>query len=143
MALGNAASVIWQATASASKPFALRRVRLSSNGLGSTQLVVPLQLVTYVTGTSTNGTAATPTAKTKGISTAASTAWYVNSSTLGTTPTILWQDSWNTASFYDLLEANPDLQEEFPVSTVLALIVPSAPGAGITYASNIDYVEYG
>ena len=50
------AFVICQGTNSASKPIRLKRLRLGSSNTGSTQQVVPLQLVYYATGTGSGGT---------------------------------------------------------------------------------------
>lgn len=142
-ALANSASVIWQGTLSASKPIRLKRIRMASNATGSTQLVVPLQIVTYATGTATGGSTPTPTPVDKGVTTAASTAFRTMTATLGTTPTVLWSDAWNDANPYDNVEGLLEIQEEFPVSTILAMIVPSAPGAGIQIVGSLWFEEFG
>lgn len=139
------ASVIVQGANSASKPIRLKRIQLQSNQTGSTQQVVQVQLVTYATGTSTGGT--TPTAQPKddglvGVYTAA-TSFRAGTATMGTTPTnkAMWQ--WNTANPFDIVEGLEALQDEFGVSKVWALIIPTAPAASFSLTGILEFEEFG
>lgn len=143
IALPAAANVIWQATTSAAKPISFNRIDLETNQLGNTQTILPLQLVTYVTKTSTNGHALTPLPTSHGLTATLTTSWYGNTITLGTTPTIIWAKNWNGVNPLDLVQAVPQLQDEFPVSTTIALILASTAGAGIFYTATVYYNEYG
>jgi hypothetical protein len=144
VALPNSASVIWQITAGSIKPIALRRLQFTTNALGSSQANFPLQLVTYATGTSTNGHALTVKPKSRGLTVTIASTAYGNTATMGTTPSVLYTWMWNDVNPYDLLEGHPDLQDEFPAAIVLAMIQPtSSPGSGIVYSGSVDYVEYG
>lgn len=143
IALPNAANVIWQATTSAGKPIKFNRIKLGTNQLGNSQTTLPLQLVTYATGTSTNGHALTPKPTDSGLTATLATTWYGNTITMGTTPTIIWADNWNGVNPFDLVQVVPELADEFPVSTAVALILAAGAGAGITYTSTVYYNEYG
>lgn len=141
-AITNAATVVWQATLSAAKPIRLKRVELQSSQTGSTQAVISLQLGTYATGTSTAGVTPTPKAVDRGISTAASTAFRCLTATLGTTFTFLdgWQ--WNGANPFDMVYGLTEIQTEFAVSTVVAMIIQTAAGTP-SLTGKVTFEEFG
>ena len=139
------AFVVLQGTNSASKPTRLKRIELQSNQTGSTQQIVQIQLVTYATATGTGGT--TPTATTiddalVGVYTP-STTFRAGTATMGTTPTNkkLWQ--WNTANPFDLVDGLLEIQAEFAVSKVWALIIPTAPGVSFSITGTVAFEEFG
>ena len=139
------AFVVAQGTNSASKPIRLKRIQLQSNQTGSTQQTVQVELITYATGTSTGGT--TPTAAAEddalvGVYTP-STAFRAGTATMGTTPTnkIMWY--WNTANPFDIVDGLQELQTEFAVSKVWAVIIPTAPGVSFSLAGTINFEEFG
>lgn len=142
-AITNAATVIAQLTTSASKPIRLKRIELQSNQTGSTQSIISLQLGTYATGTSTGGVTPTPRAVDRGITTAASTAVRCLTATLGTTFTVFDAYQWNGANPFDMVYGLTEIQWEFPVSTALAIIIPSAPGSTPSLTGKITYEEFG
>src|SRR5580692_4157318 len=119
------AFVVLQGTNSSSKPIRLKRIQLQSNQTGSTQQTVQVQLITYATATSTGGT--TPTAAPVddglvGVYTP-STGFRAGTATLGTTPANKSMWYWNTANPFDIVEGLLELQDEFSVSKVWALII--------------------
>ena len=139
------AFVVLQGTNSASKPVRLKRIQLQSNQTGSTQQTVQVQLITYATATSTGGT--TPTAAPEddalvGVYTPA-TGFRAGTATLGTTPTnkIMWY--WNTANPFDIVDGLQELQTEFAVSKVWALIIPTAPSASFSLTGTVNFEEFG
>ena len=137
--------VIAQGTNSASKPIKLKRVELESNQTGSTQQTVQVELVTYATATSTGGTTPTATAVDDalvGVYTPA-TSFRAGTATLGTTPTVKKSWYWNTANPFDLVLGLQELQHEFGVSKVWALVIPSAPAASFSLTGTISFEEYG
>lgn len=141
-AITNAATVVWQATVAAGKPIRIKRIELQSNQTGSTQTVIPLQLGTYATGTSTAGVTPTPRAVDRGITTAASTAFRCLTATLGTTFTINKDWQWNGATPFDMVFGLQEIQLEYAVSTVVALIIPSASGTP-SLTGNVVFEEFG
>lgn len=139
------AFVIAQGTNSASKPIRLKRIQLQSNQTGSTQQTVQVQLVTYGTATGTGGT--TPTAAPEddalvGVYTPA-TAFRAGTATLGTTPANKMMWYWNTANPFDIVDGLQELQTEFAVSKVWALIIPSAPAASFSLTGTVNFEEFG
>lgn len=141
------ATMLVQGTNSSSKPTRLKRIQLQSNNLGSAQQPVTLQLITYATATSTGGT--TPTAQPEddalvGVYTP-STLFRVNTTTMGTTPTVKFTYTWNSANPFDLLDGLEELQTEFAVSKVWALIIPTAgiPTAAMSVTGTINFEEFG
>lgn len=141
-AITNAATVVAQLTVAAGKPIRLKRIELQSNQTGSTQTVIPLQLGTYATGTSTAGVTPTPKAVDRGVTTAASTAARCITATLGTTFTFLDSYQWNGANPFDMVYGLSEIQYEFAVSTVLALIIPSASGTP-SITGKLTFEEFG
>lgn len=145
LSIATSATVLVQGTNSASKPIRLKRIECESNQTGSTQQTVLLQLVTYATGTATGGT--TPTAvpvddALVGVYSPA-TAFRVNTTTLGTTPTNKQQWYWNTANPFDIVLGLVELQAEFAVSKVWAILIPTAPAAGFNMTGTIHFEEFG
>lgn len=141
----SAASVVAQGVNSSAKPIKILRWEIQSNQNGSNQQLVQLQLVTYATATSTGGSQ--PTAQPEddalvGVYTPA-TLFRVNTTTLGTTPTNKWSYTWNTANPVDLVNGLPQLQTEFAVSKVWALIIPSAPTNSFALTGTIHFEEFG
>ena len=145
LSITTAPTVILQGTNSSSKPIRLKRIQLMSNQLGANQQSVLIQLVTYATATSTGGT--TPTAQPEddalvGVYTAATT-FRAGTTTMGTTPTNKEMWSWNTVNPFDLVLGLPELQTEFAVSKVWALIIPSAPSAAFSLTGIVNFEEFG
>ena len=141
-AITNAATVVAQLTVSAGKPIRLKRIELQSNQTGSTQTVIPLQLGTYATGTSTAGVTPTPRATNRGISTAASTAARCLTATLGTTFTINNDWQWNGATPFDMVFGLLETQPEYAASTVVAVIIPAASGTP-SLTCKLTFEEFG
>ena len=139
------ASVILQGTNSAGKPVRLKRIELESNQTGSTQQTVQLELVTYATATSTGGTtpSATPVDDALVGTYTPATAFRAGTATMGTTPTVKKSWYWNTANPFDLVLGLPELQHEFGVSKVWALIIPSSPGASFSLTGTVSFEEFG
>lgn len=139
------ASVIIQGTNSGSKPIRLKRIQLQSNQTGSTQQTVQVQLITYATGTSTGGT--TPTAVPVDDALVGTyspaTAFRAGTATMGTTPTNKSMWYWNTANPFDIVEGLLELQDEFAVSKVWALIIPTAPAASFSLTGTVNFEEFG
>jgi hypothetical protein len=145
LTIATSATLLVQGTNSASKPIRLKRIQLQSNQTGSTQQTVNIQLVTYATASSTGGT--TPTAAPVddalvGVYTPA-TAFRVNTTTLGTTPTSKAMWYWNTANPFDIVEGMVELQDEFAVSKVWALVIPTAPATSFSCTGTINFEEFG
>jgi hypothetical protein len=145
LTISTAATVILQGTNSASKPVRLKRIQMQSNQTGSTQQTVLVQLITYATATSTGGT--TPTAAPVddalvGVYTPA-TAFRAGTTTLGTTATNKAQWYWNTANPFDITEGMVEIQDEFAVSKVWALIIPTAPAASFNLTGTVNFEEFG
>lgn len=138
-----APTVILQGTNSASKPVRMKRIQLQSNNTGSTQQVILLSLGYYATGTAGGATpVAVPVDEgLTGVYTP-STAFKAITTTMGTTFTnkITWQ--WNTANPFDLVDGLSELQDEFPVSKVWALILPAAPTA-FSLTGTVNFEEFG
>ena len=141
-AITNAATVVAQGTNSASKPVRLKRIELQSNQTGSTQTVIPVQLGTYATGTSTAGVTPTPKAVDRGITTAASTAFRCLTATLGTTFTVIDAYQWNGANPFDMVFGLTEIQYEFAVSAVWAIIIPAASGTP-SLTGKLTFEEFG
>lgn len=141
-AITNAATVLAQGTLSASKPMRLKRIELQSNQTGSTQSVITVSLGKYATATSTGGV--TPTAKPvdTGNTVSGSTTWRCLTATLGTTFTQWDEWQWNGANPFDMVFGLLETQYEISVSTVLALIVPTASGTP-SITGKITYEEFG
>lgn len=141
VAVTAAPTVLCQLTLAASKPIRLKRIELSSNMTGSTQSIVQLQLGTYSSGTA-GGTTITPKAVDRGITTAALTAVKAVTTTMGTTFAALdgWQ--WNGANPFDMVFGLTEIQYEFPVSAVVALIIETAPTA-FTASGKLTFEEFG
>ena len=139
------AFLVLQGTNSASKPIRLKRLRLSSNQTGSTQQTVLVEVVTYATGSSTGGTTPTAVPIDDGLVGVYSpaTAFRAGTATLGTTPTNKWQDYWNTANPFDIVEGLEAIQDELGVSKVWAIIIPSAPGTSFSLAGTVYFEEFG
>ena len=140
-----APTVVVQATNSASKPVRIKRIQIQSNQTGATQQTVLLQLITYATATSTGGT--TPTANAVddalvGVYSPA-TAFRVGTTTLGTTPTNKAQWYWNTANPFDITEGMSEIQDEFPVSKIWAILIPVAPSAPFNLTGTLNFEEFG
>lgn len=140
-----APTVVLQGTNSASKPIRLKRIQIQSNQTGATQQTVLLQLITYATGTSTGGT--TPTAAAVddalvGVYSPA-TAFRAGTTTMGTTPTNKAQWYWNTANPFDITEGMVELQDEFAVSKVWAIIIPTAPSSPFNLTGTVNFEEFG
>lgn len=145
VSITTAPTVVLQGTNTASKPVRLKRIQLQSNQTGSTQQVVQLELITYATGTGVGGT--TPAAQPEddalvGVYTPATT-FRAGTTTMGTTPTVKAQWQWNTANPFDLVLGLSELQTEFAVSKVWALIIPVAPGATFNLSGTVNFEEFG
>lgn len=145
VSITSAPTVIIQGTNSASKPVRLKRIQLQSNQTGATQQTVNVQLITYATATSTGGT--TPTAAPVddalvGVYTPA-TGFRAGTTTLGTTPTNKGMWYWNTANPFDITEGMVEIQDEFAVSKVWALIIPTAPASPFSLTGLINFEEFG
>lgn len=139
------ASVLLQGTNSSGKPTRLKRIRLSSNQTGSTQQTVLVQVVTYATGTSSGGSARTAVPVDDGLVGVytPATSFYAATATMGTTPTNKFEDYWNTANPFDIVEGLLEIQDEFAVSKVWALIIPTAPGSSFSAVGTVYYEEFG
>ena len=145
IAVPTSAFVVIQGTNSASKPTRLKRIQFQSNQPGANQQIVQLQLITYATATSTAGT--TPAAQPVddalvGVYTPA-TLFRAGTATLGTTPTnkMMWQ--WNTANPFDIVDGLQELQDEFAVSKVWAVIIPAAPAVTFNLTGILNFEEFG
>ena len=138
-----APTVILQGTNSASKPVRLKRIQLQSNNLGSNQQSVILSLGYYATGTAGGSTpVAVPVNEgLTGIYTPATTFKAITT-TMGTTFTNKMSWQWNTANYFDLVDGLLELQDEFPVSKVWALIIPVAPTA-FSLTGTVNFEEFG
>jgi hypothetical protein len=138
-----APTVILQGTNSASKPVRLKRIQLQSNNTGASQQVIPVSLGYYATGTAGGSTpVAVPVDEgLTGVYTAA-TIFKAITATMGTTFTnkMTWQ--WNTANYFDIVDGLLELQDEFPVSKVWAIILPVAPVA-FSLTGTVNYEEFG
>lgn len=141
-AITNAATVIAQLTASAGKPVRLKRIELQSNQTGSTQSIIPVALGTYTTATSTGGVTPTPKAVDRGVTTAAATAARCLTATMGTTFAQLDEWQWNGANPFDMVLGLTEMQYEFAVSSIIALIIPSASGTP-SLTGKITFEEFG
>lgn len=141
-AITNAATVLAQLTASAGKPIRLKRIELQSNQTGSTQSIIPVQLGTYTTATSTAGVTPTPKAVDRGVTTAAATAARCLTATLGTTFAVIDSYQWNGANPFDMVFGLTEIQYEFAVSSIVALIIPSAAGTP-SITGKLTFEEFG
>lgn len=141
-AITNAATVLAQLTCSAGKPVRLKRIELQSNQTGSTQAIIPVSLGTYTTATSTGGVTPTPKAVDRGNTVAAATAARCLTATLGTTFAQLDEWQWNGANPFDMVFGLSETQYEFAVSSIIALIVPSASGTP-SLTGKITFEEFG
>lgn len=141
-AITNAATVVAQLVVAAGKPVRLKRIELQSNQTGSTQTVIPLQLGTYATLTSTAGVTPTPKAVDRGVTTAASSAMRCLTATLGTTLTVLDSYQWNGANPFDMVYGLTEIQYEFSAAAVVALVIPSASGTP-SLTGKITFEEFG
>ena len=143
-AITAAPTVVLQGTNSASKPTRLKRIQLQSNQTGANQQIVQVELVTYATGTAagTTVTAATVNDAISAVYTPATTFKAITT-TMGTTPTnkIMWQ--WNTANPFDIVDGLLELQDEFAVSKVWAIIIPVAPSVGFNLTGTVNFEEFG
>lgn len=145
IAITAAPTVVLQGTNSASKPIRLKRIQLESNQTGATQQTVQVQLITYATATSTGGT--TPTAAPEddalvGVYTPA-TGFRAGTTTLGTTATNKESWYWNTANPFDITLGMVELQTEFAVSKVWALIMPAGPASPFNLTGTVNFEEFG
>lgn len=142
-AITNAPTVLAQGTLAATKPVRLKRIELQSNQTGSTQSVIQLQLGTYTTGTSTAGVQPVAKAVDRGVTTAALTLWRCLTATMGTTFAVLdgWQ--WNGANPFDMVFGLTEIQYEFAISAIIALIIPTAPGSTPSISGKITFEEFG
>lgn len=138
-----AATVILQGTNSASKPIRLKRIQLQSSNNGSNQQVILLSLGYYATATSA-GTTVTAVPVDEGLTGVytPATTFKAITTTLGTTFTNKMSWQWNTANPFDIVDGLLELQDEFPVSKVWALILPTAPVAFLL-TGTVNYEEFG
>src|SRR5579859_1734262 len=140
------ASVVIQGSNSSAKPTRLKRIEIQSSQTGSNQQVVTLQLVTYATGTASGGTARTAAAEDDSLVGvyAPATSWYAATATIGTTPTVKKTWQWNTANPFDYVAGLLELQTEFAVSKVWAIIIPvTPPGGSFSLTGTVNYEEFG
>lgn len=137
------AFLILQGTNSSAKPIRLKRIQLQSNQTGATQQVITVQLGTYTTGSSTGGTTPTATPVDLGSNYTPATSFRAGTSTLGTTLANISQWQWNTANPFDIVEGLEALQDEFQVSKVWALVIPTAPGTGFNLTGTVNFEEFG
>ena len=125
-----APTVILQGTNSASKPTRLKRIELQSNNTGSTQQVVTVSLGYYATATAGGSTpVAVPVDEGLTGTYSPSTVFKAITTTMGTTFTNKQSWQWNTANPFDEVLGLLELQHEYPVSKVWAIILPTAPTA--------------
>jgi hypothetical protein len=142
-AITNAATIVWQATLTASKPIRLKRIELQSNQTGSTQTIIPLQLATWTTASGAGGVTPTPRAVDRGVTTAAVTAFRCLTATMPTTLLIVddeWQ--WNGANPFDVVFGLTEMQHEYAVSSIVALTIPTASGTP-SLTGALYYEEFG
>jgi hypothetical protein len=138
-----APTVILQGTNSASKPTRMKRIELQSSNTGSTQQIVTVSLGYYATGTAGGTTvAAVPVDEgLTGVYTP-STLFKAITTTMGTTFTNKKTWQWNTANPFDIVDGLLELQDEWPVSKVWALILPTAPVA-FSLTGTVHFEEFG
>lgn len=138
-----AATVIVQGTNSASKPTRLKRIELQSSNTGSTQQIVTISLGYYATGTA-GGSSPVAVPVDEGLTGTytPSTTFKANTTTMGTTFTNKQTWQWNTANPFDEVLGLLELQHEFPVSKVWAIILPTAPTA-FNLTGSVFYEEFG
>lgn len=138
-----APTVLIQGTNSAGKPVRLTRIELQSNNTGSNQQVTTVSLGYYATGTAGGSTpVGVPTDEgLTGVYTG-STVFKAVTTTMGTTFTNKKSWQWNTANPFDILNGLEKLQDEFPVSKVWAIILPTAPTA-FNLTGTVHYEEFG
>ena len=134
-----------QGTNSSGKPTRLKRFTLTSNNTGASQQTIELQLGTYATGSSTGGSSRTAVPVDHGLQGvySPSTAFYCGTATMGTTFTNIWSGYWNTANPFDWQEGMLEIQDEFPVSKVWAIITPAGPANGCSAALIVWFEEFG
>ena len=142
--IGTAATLVIQGTNSASKPIRLKRIELESNQTGSTQQTVQVQLITYGTA---SGSGSTPAAypidnALIGVYTPA-TGFRAGTATLGVTPTNVKMWYWNTANPFDIVLGLSELQHEFGVSKIWAIVIPTAPGTSFSLTGTVSFEEFG
>jgi hypothetical protein len=138
-----APTVLLQGTNSASKPIRLKRIQLQSDNTGVTQQVITVSLGYYSAATAGGATVvAVPVDEgLTGVYTGA-TVFKAITTTMGTsfTPKMSWL--WNTANYFDIVDGLQELQDEFPVSKVWAIILPVAPTA-FGLMGTVNYEEFG
>jgi hypothetical protein len=139
-AITNAATVVAQGTPSAAVPIRIHRIELQTNQTGSTQSIIPLQMGTYTTGTSTGGATPTPSPTLRRNTVAAASAWRVLTATMGTTFALLQEWQWNGATPFDMVFGKDATVPEIEVSKPWALIIPSASGTP-TVSGSITFEE--
>jgi hypothetical protein len=135
-------TVLVQGTCGSAKPIRLKRVRFTSNNTGASQQIVVIQFVFYASGTA-GGTTVAATPVNQGITYTPATLFKVNTTTLGTTPTVQWSDQWNTANPYDLTEGLLELQDEIPAAKAWAFLITPAPASAVSVSGDINFEEFG
>jgi hypothetical protein len=138
-----APTVIIQGTNSASKPVRAKRIEMQSSNTGSSQQVITVSLGFYATGTAGGSSpAAVPVDEgLTGVYTP-STTFKSITTTMGTTFTNKQSWQWNTANPFDEMLGLPELQHEWPVSKVWAIILPTAPTA-FSLTGTVFFEEFG
>lgn len=139
------AYVVIQGTNSSAKPVRLKRIEIQSNQTGSNQQTVQLELITYATGTSSGGASRTATPVDDALvgTYSPATSFYAGTATMGTTPTVKYSWYWNTANPWDEVKGLLELQDEFAVSKVWAIIMPSGPGTTFNLTGTVYFEEFG
>ena len=135
-------TVLLQGTCGSARGFRTKRFELRSNNPGASQQIVTLQLVTYATGTA-GGTTVTATPKDQALNGVytPSTTFKANTTTLGTTPTVVKAWQWNTANIEDQVDGLLELQEEFTAGKVFAFLITPAPGASLSVTATLHGEE--
>lgn len=138
-----APTVIIQGTNSASKPVRAKRIEMQSSNTGSAQQVVTVSLGFYATGTAGGSSpSAVPVDEgLTGVYTPATTFKSITT-TMGTTFTNKQSWQWNTANPFDEMLGLLELQHEWPVSKVWAIILPTAPTA-FNLTGTVFFEEFG
>jgi hypothetical protein len=135
-------TVLLQGTCGSARGFRTKRFELRSNNPGASQQILQLQLVTYATATA-GGTTVTATPKDQALNGVytPTTTFKANTTTLGTTPTVVKSWLWNTANIEDQVDGLVELQEEFTAGKVFAFIFPTAPGASLSVTATLHGEE--
>lgn len=134
-------TMLLQGTCSSARGFRTKRFELRSNNPGASQQIVTLTLVTYATGTAGGTTvAATPKDQALNGVYTPSTTFKTNTTTLGTTPSVVKTWQWNTANIEDQVDGLLELQEEFSAGKVFAFLL-STPGASLSVTATLHGEE--